>query len=234
MTGRAATGLVIGHVRAVLCGRVQPLGHRLSAIDKRPVDGPMAVGPLGLDGDAQADRRVHGGPDKALHVYPWAHHAHWRAELPGLTLWDAPGAFGENLSVEGLDEHDCCIGDVWRIGSAVLDVRQGRQPCRTLNLRFGVPDMAVRVQDSLRAGWYLGVREPGHLAAGDAIERLARPHPGHTIAALLALIRDRCTDPAVLGPVLALPLPERWQRLFAQRMHRGQVEDWGARMAGAG
>ena len=133
-------------LRAVLRGTVQPLGRSSSAIDKRPVDGPVAVHALGLAGDEQADRRVHGGPDKALHAYAWAHHADWRAELPGNAWWGVPGAFGENLCVDGLDEHGVCIGDRWRVGSTTLVVTQGRQPCFKLNLRFGQADMAARVQ----------------------------------------------------------------------------------------
>ena len=152
-------------VTAVLRGVVQPLGRTTSAIDKRPVEGPVQVHALGLAGDAQADLRVHGGLDKALHCYAWHHYATWRAELQGGTLWDAPGAFGENLSIDGLDEQSVCIGDRWGIGTAVTVVTQGRQPCFKLNMRFGVADMAARVQQTLRAGWYLRVEQPGEIAA---------------------------------------------------------------------
>lgn len=222
----------IGRVRAVLRGRVPPLGHSASAIAKQPVDGPVHVHALGLDGDEQADRRVHGGPDKALHCYPWAHYPAWRADIPGCGVLRAPGAFGENLCVEDLDEHGVCIGDRWRIGSVLCEVSQGRQPCFKLNLRFSVPDMAARVQNSLRAGWYLRVLEPGSLMAGDAILPVARPHPQHTIGGLLALIRDRVTDPTALAPVLDLPLPPSWRKLFERRAQSGAVEDWSRRMDG--
>lgn len=93
-----------GSVRAVLRGGAQRLGRTTSAINKRPVDGPVHVHPLGLKGEEQADRRVHGGKDKALRCYAWNYYAAWRSELPGRALWNAPGAFGENLSIEGLDE----------------------------------------------------------------------------------------------------------------------------------
>ena len=219
-------------LRAVLRGTVQPLGRSSSAIDKRPVDGPVAVHALGLAGDEQADRRVHGGPDKALHAYAWAHHADWRAELPGNAWWGVPGAFGENLCVDGLDEHGVCIGDRWRVGSTTLVVTQGRQPCFKLNLRFGQADMAARVQATGRAGWYLRVEQPGTLAAGDALELLERPHPAHSVARLLALVRDRVTDPAQLRPVLDLPLPESWRQLFARRLQDARVEDWSRRLDG--
>src|SRR6218665_1680562 len=121
-------------VRTVLCGSTQRLGRTTSAIFKRPVGGAVQVGALGLVGDSQADRRVHGGVDKAVHCYAWAHYATWRSELPSCSAFAAPGAFGENLSIDGLDEQTVCIGDVWRVGKTVLAVTQGRQPCFKLNL----------------------------------------------------------------------------------------------------
>lgn len=126
-------------LQAVLTGRVAPLGVKgaASAIAKTPVVGPVAVGPLGLAGDEQADRRVHGGPEKAVHHYALDHAAAWRGDLPGLRdLLEQPGAFGENFSTHGLTEHDVCVGDLWRVGSALLQVSQARQPCFKLNLRF--------------------------------------------------------------------------------------------------
>ena len=113
-----------GLVRAVLRGVARPLGRTTSAVDKRPVQGPVRVDRLGLEGDEQADRRVHGGEDKALHCYAWSHYAAWRSELADGALLHAPGAFGENLSVDGLDEHQVCLGDRWRIGSAATVVAQ--------------------------------------------------------------------------------------------------------------
>lgn len=217
-------------VRAVLRGRVRPFGRGHSAIDKQAVHGPVAVGPQGLDGDEQADLRVHGGEEKALHACPWVHHAAWARELPGAGRWGQPGAFGENLAVEGIDEAGVCVGDRWSLGSAVVEVSQGRQPCWKLAERFGVPDMALRVQDSGRSGWYLRVIEPGQVAAGDTMRLLSRPHPQATVAWLMALIRDRVTDPAVLDAVLALPLTAPWRRLFERRREAGQVEDWGSRL----
>lgn len=219
-------------VRLVLEGGVAPLGNTTSGIDKHPVAGARRVQRLGLVGDAQADLRAHGGPDKAVHCYAWAHYAWWREALAPSPLLDAPGAFGENLSLDGIDEHDVFIGDRWRIGSAVFEVSQGRQPCYKLNLRFGVPDMAARVQRSLRAGWYLRVIEPGFVAAGDRLELLERPWPTYSVAALLALIRDREVSAERLAPVLRLPLTPSWRRLFETRLASGCAEDWSARLDG--
>lgn len=220
------------HVGAVLTGSIQPLGRTVSGIDKRPVDGPRFLGVLGFEGDRQADLRVHGGEDKAVLGYAWAHYPKWRKALPEQPLLESPGAFGENLSIHGMDERDVCIGDRWRVGSALLEVTQGRQPCFKLNLRFGIPDMAARVQDSTWAGWYLRVIEPGVVTAGDSLELAGRPHPSHSVADLLALIRDRVTSTDILTPVLRLPLTPSWRKLFERRLAHGKVEDWASRMVG--
>lgn len=217
-------------MRAVLTGIVQPLGRTTSGINKQPATGGVLAHAFGFEGDAQADRRVHGGVDKALHCYSWQHYAAWRRELPECARWDAPGAFGENLSIDGLYEQAVCIGDRWRIGSAITVVSQGRQPCFKLNVHFGVPGMASRVQNTLRAGWYLRVEQPGEIAVGSRLTLLDRPHPDFSVARLLALIRDRVIDPVQAEFVLQLPLTPSWRRLFEQRLSAQQVEDWVRRM----
>ena len=228
----------IGSVRAVLTGRARPYTRpgSLSAIDKRPCSGPVAVGPLGLEGDEQGDLRVHGGPHKAVHCYAWEQYQPWRAELVGNAtaqhLLTRPGAFGENFSTEGLDEANVCLGDQWRVGNAVLEVSQGRQPCWKLNDRFEVPGMALRVQTTLRTGWYLRVLRPGSVRAGDAIHLLARPHPGWPLARILRAIAEGDCTPPLMRQLLALPLPPNWERLFQRRLDSGQVEDWGPRLEG--
>lgn len=232
-----ATVPPIGHLQAVLTGRVRPFGPRgqASAIAKQEHDGPLQVGALGLDGDEQGDPKVHGGPDKAVHCYPWAHYPGWRQELglAAAALLAQPGAFGENFCIApGLDEQQVCIGDRWQIGSAVFELSQGRQPCWKLNERFGQRDMALRVQQSLRAGWYLRVLSPGQVQAGSAIYLLDRPHPSWTVARLLQLIAERECEPDTLGQVLELPLPASWRKLFTRRLESGQVESWQRRMAG--
>lgn len=224
----------VGRVLSVHTGRVRPYTRpgSTSAIDKQPVAGAVAVQALGLVGDEQADTRHHGGPDKAVHVYAWSHYPWWRTAIGAPEVLQRPGAFGENLSVEGVDEHSVCLGDTWQVGSARLVVTQGRQPCWKLNERFGVPDMARRVQDTGRTGWYLRVLQPGHVQAGDTIQLTARPHPDWPLERLAGLIRARVTDPAVLQHTLALPLPPSWHKLFEQRMASGSVEAWERRLDG--
>jgi MOSC domain-containing protein YiiM len=143
-----------------------------TGIDKRPVEGPVAVHRLGLTGDMQADLRVHGGLQKAVYVYASEHYGFWRAELPGTGL--PPGSFGENLTIAGLLEADVHVGDHLQIGTAVFQVTQPRTPCFKLALKFGRPDMIHRFLASGRSGFYLSVVHFGPRAADCAGESVAR------------------------------------------------------------
>jgi MOSC domain-containing protein YiiM len=144
----------------------------MSAIFKAPVTGRVAAGPEGLDGDEQADLRVHGGPDKAVYAYAEEDTAWWAAELERPL---GPGAFGENLTVAGLDVTGAVIGERWRVGTTELEVCQPRQPCSKLGIRFGDPRMVRRFAQVARPGAYLRVIVPGELGAGDPIEVVSRP-----------------------------------------------------------
>jgi MOSC domain-containing protein YiiM len=224
----------IGRVRAVAIGHVALFGGggRTSAIQKRVVDDVVFVDTLGVAGDEQADRKVHGGVDKAVHCYSYAHYSEWRADIGDSSRLKAPPAFGENLSLDGIAEDGVYLSDRWRIGTAELEVSQGRQPCWKLNTHFCVADMASRVQRTGRTGWYLRVLRAGYIRAGDAVILTSRPHPGWSLAAIQQLIQERVTDPAVLEGVLALPLTSSWRRLFENRSRQQTVENWDARLTG--
>src|SRR5690606_26325916 len=176
----------------------------------------------------QGDLRVHGGPDKAVHHYAHAHYPLWRAELGALPVLAAPGAFGENLASSGLTEQHLCLGDQVRVGSVLLEVSQSRQPCWKLNDHFAVPDMARRVQQTGRTGWYYRVLQAGTLQAGDAITLVARPWPQWPLARVIDVLYHQPFDAAVLQALAALPLTPSWRRLVEGRLARGHVEDWGA------
>ena len=230
-----APGTHLGTAVAVLRGRAVPYtrpGSR-SAIAKTPVRGPVHVGPLGLEGDEQGDPKVHGGPDKAVHQYAQEHYAPWRTELGALPVLAAPGAFGENIASTGMTEHSLCLGDQVRAGSVLLEVSQSRQPCWKLNDRFGLPNMARRVQDSGRTGWYYRVLQPGSVQAGDALVLVARPFPEWTLARTIDVLYHQPFDAAVLHALAALPLTPSWQRLVQGRLARAGVEDWQARLDGS-
>lgn len=214
-------------------GPARPFGPKgvPSAIDKQPQTGPLAAGPLGLAGDEQGDPRHHGGPDKAIHAYPQTHYAIWQAELPDKAAHFRAGGFGENLVVEGIDESGICLGDLWQVGGATLAVSQGRQPCWKLNLRFDQPDMARRVQDSGRTGWYFRVASAGGIRAGDEARLIARPHPDWPLSRVSHLLyHDRLNREALAG-LAALPdLPENWRKLAEARLASNRTEDWSRRI----
>lgn len=164
----------------------------LTAIAKRPRDGAVAVHPLGLEGDEQADPSVHGGHSKAVYAYPSEHHAFWRTvrAQARVSLWDeplAPGLFGENLLLEGVTEDRLWIGDRLRLPSCVLAVSEPRFPCFKFNAAMGFAHAAKLMVQSGFCGAYLGVIEPGSVSAGDAVELL----PGPREVNLRELFRSR-------------------------------------------
>jgi len=156
----------------------------LTSIFKTPVDGPVAVRAMNLDGDRQSDLLVHGGARKAVYVYPSEHYPFWRGELPDL---DFPyGAFGENLTTSGLLETSVRIGDRLTIGTAECAVTQPRMPCFKLIIRFGRPDMVKRFMKSGRSGFYLRVTREGLIETGDDIALAAGDGAGATVSEVFA------------------------------------------------
>jgi MOSC domain-containing protein YiiM len=165
-----------GRPAQIAARRGRPL---MSAIVKQPVPGRVRVEGVNVAGDRQADLRVHGGPDKAVYAYASEDIAWWAAEL-GREL--PPGAFGENLTTEGVDVSGAVVGEHWRIGSVELEVSQPRLPCSKLGIRFGDPLMVRRFGEASRPGAYLRIVTEGELGAGDEIELLSRPEHGITVA----------------------------------------------------
>lgn len=220
---------------ALLIGRVEPLGPNgvPSGIAKAPVMAPVRLSRTGIEGDGQGDRVKHGGPEKAVHLYPHDHYAPWAAETEGLPPLSEPGAFGENLSTEGLTEADVAIGDVFRLGTALIEVSQGRQPCFKLNLRFGRADMAARVQSTGRTGWYFRVLEEGIVAPGDALVLQHRVCAEWTVARIWHLFYvDRLNREGLEGIARLSPLAESWRLLARKRLESGLIEDWSRRLNG--
>lgn len=176
-------------IDAVLTGKARAFrGDEASAIAKTPVDGALRVGLLGIDGDEQADLTVHGGVDKAIHHYPRDHYDWWAGELGDHALLGAPGAFGENISTEGLIESEACIGDRYRLGSALVEISQGRQPCWKLGHRFGIATVPATVVTTRRSGWYYRVIEEGSVAAGEALALVERPLPEWSVERVFHLL----------------------------------------------
>jgi MOSC domain-containing protein YiiM len=188
-----------------------------TSIFKAPVSGRVRVGRLNIEGDRQSDLSVHGGHEKAVYAYPAEHYALWRTELPDAEL--AWGAFGENLSTEGLLEEEVCIGDRYRMGTAELVVTQPRTPCYKLGIRFGRQDIVKRFHQSGRSGFYLAVVGEGEVAAGDAIERITRDERGVTVADVVRLYAADAANQSLLERASEHPaLPADWRAYFRKRL----------------
>jgi MOSC domain-containing protein YiiM len=191
-----------------------------TAIFKEPVDGPVAIRKLNLAGDKQADLTVHGGSEKAVYAYPAEHYDYWRQELPEVLFsW---GKFGENLTTEGVLEDTLCIGDLLRIGSAVLMVTQPRMPCYKMDLRFDRDDMIKRFLVSERIGFYFSVIEPGEVSVGSKVELLDRDSSQITVVDILRLYLGQNRDLDLLQRATNLSaLPDNWRNQLMLKARRG-------------
>jgi MOSC domain-containing protein YiiM len=234
----------------LLVGKAAPLpgSDQPSGIAKHAVDRPLRLGPEGLEGDEQADRRVHGGLEKAVHHYPFDHYAAWAEDLavapdppdrgPAADrllpdLLGTPGAFGENVSTLGMAEADLAVGDIFRLGTALVQVSQGRQPCWKLSRRFGMQDMARQVQDSGRTGWYYRVLEAGIVAPDAQIALIDRVAAEWSLPRLWrAFYVDGMNLSELRGIATLEVLAESWRRHALRRLESGRIEDWSQRLEG--
>ncbi len=223
----------IGVVNAVLVGKSVPYAKgSQSAINKKTKSERQVTLRLGFIDDEQGDLRVHGGIEKAIHIYPSEHYVEWQKELQGNTTLQMIGAFGENISSTGVNEETICLNDKIRIGSTLLEVSQGRMPCWKLNVKFKQDDMALRLQNTLRTGWYFRVLEEGDIGSGDEIFLCERPYPEWPLSKIMKLVFEGCLDKQELSPLLDLPLVESWHRLVARRLENQSLEDWSPRLDG--
>ena len=217
----------LGHVISVQAGKVRQLGTPAatdplarpwrSAFFKGAVTGPVNVTSLGLEGDQQADTKHHGGPQQALLMYSADHFSVWRTEF-GLEGLEG-GGFGENLTIAGFAEPDVSIGDIMRVGTALVQIGQPRQPCSNINRRWGRKGITEAVTENGRGGWYLRVLETGTLQAGDAVELMGRPYPELTVARACDAFYRRCNDTAVLGAFIDCPaLTDNFRRGLQRRL----------------
>ncbi len=192
-------------LEAICTGTARPFnGAETSAIAKRPREGLVQVLEEGLAPDEQADRRVHGGPEMALHLYPLDHHAFWLEQIGDSDLRDEPGAFGSILAGRGLSEGDGHIGDRFRLGSALIEVSQPRQPCWKIEHRFGHKGMVATIIQTARAGWYYRVLEIGEVQAGDMLERVEVGEPDWSIARTFTALMAGKATPKELEALAAM------------------------------
>lgn len=198
-------------ITAVCTGTSRPFnGAELSAIAKYPREERVQVLPQGLAPDEQADTKHHGGPEMALHLYPLDHHAWWEGEIGAHDLLHEAGAFGSNLAVAGITEHDVHIGDRFRCGSAVIEISQPRKPCWKIEHRFARKGMVAQIIATARCGWYMRVIETGDVAAGDSFERISVGQTRWSVARVFSAIYAGTATTADLAELaeLALLAPE--------------------------
>jgi MOSC domain-containing protein YiiM len=194
-----------------------------TGIFKEPVNGPVMVRTLNLDGDKQADLSVHGGVTKAVYAYPAEHYEFWAKELPDVTL--SYGMFGENLTTEGFLEVGTSIGDHFRIGGCELVVSEPRMPCYKLGIRLGRSDVIKRFLASRRTGIYFAVVKEGELTAGDSIELLTRGASGVSVDDITQLYASTIRDSKMLRRVAELEaLPDRWRSYFKRELEKNTTK----------
>ena len=188
-----------------------------TGIFKEPVAGRVMLRTLNLDGDRQADLSVHGGPSKAVYVYPSEHYDYWKRELPEMKLpW---GMFGENFTSAGLFESELNIGDKFRVGSAVAMVTEPRMPCYKLGIKFGRSDIVKRFLACQRTGFYFAVLQEGEVGVDDSIELIERSKDSFRLSDITALYtREKHNLDLLRRAIEVDALPESWKSYFQHRL----------------
>jgi len=208
-------------VVTLFAGNVRPMpgDGRPTGIFKAPVNGCVRIGPEGLESDAQADRRVHGGPEKAVHQLPLENHQRLAQRFPELAAGFVAGGLGENISTAGMDENDVCIGDVFALGSVRLQLNQPRSPCWKIDARHGREGIAQYVAEQGIAGWYFRVLEPGLTQSGDELRLLERNPEPVSLRELWQLQAQTRPDLARLELLTNSPgLNPGWRQRLQQRV----------------
>lgn len=207
-------------VLGVYAGAVAPLaGGRDSAIVKAVVPDGVAVGRTGIVGDAQADRRLHGGPDQAVHHFPAEHYAALAATYPHLAEVFAGGAIGENVSTRGVTEENVCLGDIFTLGGTRLQVTRPRRPCGKIDRRFATDGLAAHIAARGICGWYYRVLAPGVVRQGDVLELAERPRAPVSLAEFHATMRDPRPPAGALERLAAIEVLGRdWLNRLRDRL----------------
>lgn len=206
---------------SIFIGGIRPLPEsgRPTGMYKSPVSGVAEVAFDGFVGDQQADRTVHGGPEKAVHLYPARHYAQLAARFPDAAAKLRPGAIGENLSSQDLDEGDVRVGDVWALGAVQLQVCQPRTPCWKIDERFSSEGMAAFIAEHLLTGWYWRVLEPSKVLPGDTLELLRPASDAPTLREAMLLWRAHRPALADLERLAQVPgIAPGWRDKIEQRL----------------
>lgn len=226
-------------VYKILTGKVKTLGNPeaknpmdrewTTGIFKQPTEEQIWLSKTGLEGDEQGDKKNHGGPEKALFAYPIKHYKSWQEELD---IDIDIGGMGENLAVLEMDEYSVCIGDTYKLGDAIIQVSQPRQPCWRPARRHRIKDLALRIQNTGRTGWYFRVLQEGHIISRIDFELIERPYPQWTIAAaneVMHVYKDNLKLTEELASVDLLS--PNWKRTLNNRL-QGRERDIRRRVYG--
>ncbi|MGE5467769.1 MAG: MOSC domain-containing protein [Ignavibacteria bacterium] len=208
----------------LFAGGIRPLPpeNEPTGMFKRACEAPVWLGSEGLAGDAQADRRVHGGPYKALHQYPVEHYARLARAFPSAAAALVAGSLGENLSVPGWNEDSVAVGDVFRLGDALVQVTQPRSPCWKIDRRHGVEGMTRFIAEQALTGWYFRVLEEGEVAPGCGFECIERPAPQASVRRIFELRTGPQADRAELEAFADTPgLTPGWADKLRARARGG-------------
>jgi MOSC domain-containing protein YiiM len=209
----AHVSLFIGQVQSL------PVSGRPTAMYKTPVQAAIELGVEGFAGDQHADLRAHGGPEKAVHLYPSTHYAKLAAKFPEAAPLLVPGSMGENIATPDLDEHDVRLGDVWQLGEALIQVCQPRNPCWKIDERFAADGMAVFIDQHLLTGWYWRVLQPGVVNSSDTLQLHQTASQAPTLHEAMTLWR---AHPPLLDQLSALAevpgIAKAWQDKIKQRV----------------
>ncbi len=209
--------LPTGVVNSLFVGRPEKLwpDKPESAIAKTAVQRPLEAGPAGFFEDAQADLKVHGGPEKAIHHYAGDNLAFWRTRFPEAVDKFVPGCFGENISTMGLHEGNLHLGDILKAGTVTVQVCQGRQPCWKLGAHTGIAEIVLAFRETGKTGWYYRVLEEGALAPGDEIRVTQRLHPDWPLARVIAARFSKNPPKEAVDFLSRCPeLSESWRTSF--------------------
>lgn len=206
---------------SLFIGALKPLPEsgRLTGMYKEAVQGEVEVGLEGFVGDHQADRRVHGGPEKAVHLYPARHYVQLSKQFPDAERNLVPGSMGENISVPDIDERDVRIGEIWKFGSVLLQVCQPRSPCWKIDERFSVDGMAAFIAEQRLTGWYWRVVKVGHVRSEDGMQLEVPAPEAHTLDEALRLVQLHRPDLGELKKLATTPgIAVSWKQKIEQRL----------------
>ena len=214
-------------------GKAEVIGDITSAINKKQLKSTVYLSEQGLDGDECADKKHHGGVDRALHHYPEEHYKFWSDEYPNSPRkWVAPG-MGENISSRGLTEDFVYIGDQFKLGNAIIEISQPRSPCFKLNAQWNIKDLSFVMQSNNRCGWLYRVIQSGYIGLDSKLTLINRPKASLTVKEVCNIFFDDPLNYDDLRKLLDLEaLSKSWRMKIQDRLKNRMVEDWSKRLFG--